>query len=516
LADVTRILGPQACTNLSSKVLRFLKLPRLAGEATHVRQFSKHSSLTVHLALPPPSKRGDDVQYPAIHWLNDDILLGIFKCYRLYDGNWNVRLGWCKLSHVCQRWRHLIYESAFYMGMHIECTNGSPIVDTLDHLPPLPLFVDYRHTTPGASILPKQDVLGIYHALRLHDRVHHIDLDLPPPILHKALVLMNGHFPTLEHLSLSLSAQNSIPFTLPKAFLAPNLRHLTLPGISPPRRLRMLTSTVSLVTLAISNIQTSGYFRPRVLIARLSSIPQLEELDIGFSIPIPRPSAERELLGEERAPVTLPSLKKLSFKGVSAYLESLVAQIRVPLLERLDIALFNQITIALPHLFHLINTTEVFKPRIAAAYFNFNEVIVIVDHHISPSLGGPLIFSVKCTQLDWQIDCAAQICDALTPMLSSVEQFMLHCDHFQIPTELQNGKIESTQWHDLLRPFIGTKELHINYTFLEELSRALQVDEVGSDPGFLTNLRTIAGRRNLFTSFMDARQAVGRPVKFSR
>ena len=95
--------------------------------------------------------------------------------------------------------------------------------------------------------------------------------------------------------------------------------------------------------------------------ARLRSLPQLEELYIGFSIPIPRPSTERELLGEQGTPVTLPSLKNLRFKGVSAYLESLVAQIRAPLLEQLDITLFNQIAFALPHLSHLINITEGFK-----------------------------------------------------------------------------------------------------------------------------------------------------------
>jgi hypothetical protein len=59
-------------------------------------------------------------------------------------------------------------------------------------------------------ILTEQDELGIYHALRLHDRVRHIHLDLPPSILHKVLVLMDEHFPILEHLSLSFTAQNSI------------------------------------------------------------------------------------------------------------------------------------------------------------------------------------------------------------------------------------------------------------------------------------------------------------------
>ena len=183
-----------------------------------------------HLAQPPPTpKQGYNVHYLVIHSLNDDILLDIFDCYRLdKDNAWNVRLGWCKLSHVCRRWRHLLYECTSHLGMHIKCTNGSPMVDTLDHLPPLPLFVDYRHTGPGFTTLTEQDELGIYNAFRLRDRVCHIDLKLPPSILHTVVILMHEHFPILEHLSLSFSAngENSLPLTLPTllptAFVAPN------------------------------------------------------------------------------------------------------------------------------------------------------------------------------------------------------------------------------------------------------------------------------------------------------
>jgi hypothetical protein len=122
-------------------------------------------------------------------------------------------------------------------------------VNTLDHLPPLPLFVDYRSTKRiryyDATILTEQDESVIYHALQFHNRVRHIDLDLVPSILHKVLVLMDKHFPMLEHLSLSSSDANGIHLTLPKAFLAPNLRHLSLPSTILPKRLRLLTSTVT-------------------------------------------------------------------------------------------------------------------------------------------------------------------------------------------------------------------------------------------------------------------------------
>ena len=83
-------------------------------------------------------------------------------------------------------------------------------------------------------------------------------------------------------------------------------------------------------------------------------------------------------------------------------------------------------------------------------------------------------------------------------------------------TDLRNEAIDSAMWHDLLRPFIGVKVLYIDAALLGELSRALQADEVRSDPGFLPNLQIIHARRNLFTTLINTRQVEGRPVEFVR
>ena len=72
--------------------------------------------------------------------------------------------------------------------------------------------------------------------------------------------------------------------------------------------MRLLSSTVSIVTLTLGNIEASGYFSPRLLVARHRSLPQLEELFIGFSNPIPRPNAGRKLLDKQGTPVTPPNL----------------------------------------------------------------------------------------------------------------------------------------------------------------------------------------------------------------
>jgi hypothetical protein len=321
---------------------------------------------------------------------------------------------------------------------------------------------------------------------------------------------MDGHFPILEHLSLWSVEDTITTITLPKAFLAPKLRHLDIPGIGrPPKRLRLLTSTLSLGSLVLWNMQTSSYFRPRLLVARLSCLPQLKKLTIGFSIPIPRPGTERELLGEHGTPVTLPNLANLTLRGVSAYLESFLAQIRAPLLERFDITFFNQITFALPHLSHCINTTEKLKLPSAKVFFGKEEVFIVSLDRRSV---GPFRLCVRCTQLDWQVHCAAQICNALIPALSSVEQIVLDFHETVLPTEWQNGEINSTTWHELLRPFVGMKELHIEDGLSKELSSAL--GEVGSDPWFLPNLQQIFAEDNLFALFIDTRQVMGRPIQF--
>jgi hypothetical protein len=353
--------------------------------------------------------------------------------------------------------------------------------------------------------------------------VRHIQLHLSPPALQKCLVLLDTHFPILESLSFRPwpLGEQVTTLILPRAFSAPNLRQLDLPSIGLPKRLRLITFTASLVTLLLRDIPASCYFRPRLLVARLSSLPYLEDLAICFSTPILLPSTERELLGKQGAPITLPKLKALEFQGVSAYLECLVAQIRIPLLERLSIVLFNQIAFALPHLSYLINTTEKFKHPTAKAVVLFEQIVSIMIFEDYPEDSPSWVYfylSVRCKQLDWQIDCAAQLCSALIPVLSVVKdlQFQQAPTDKKLPIEWQNGGIDSTTWQELLRSFVGVNELYIDSGLLEELSRALQVDEVGLDPGFLPDLQQILARKNMFASFIDTRRVVGRPIRFSQ
>ncbi|KAH9033756.1 hypothetical protein EDB85DRAFT_1949693 [Lactarius pseudohatsudake] len=88
-----------------------------------------------------------------------------------------------------------------------------------------------------------------------------------------------------------------------------------------------------------------------------------------------------------------------------------------------------------------------------------------------------------------------------------------------MPTEWRNGEIDGTTWHELLRSFTGVNKLRICAALSEEVSRALQVGEVGLDPGLLPGLQEIVtelyGKRadDLFGWFVDARRLADRPVR---
>jgi hypothetical protein len=457
------------------------------------------------------------VLYTSINTLNDDVQLCIFKHYQPDDeSRGELRLWWSKLAHVCRRWRRLIYESAFYLDAHILCTEGAPVVDMVSLLPPLPLVVNYK-----PRYIRRRDELGISHVLRLRSRVRRIDLRLPPSNLRNLLVLMDGPFKVLQHLYLASTADHDTSLRLPENLLAPNLRHLTLLNIKLSNELSLLSSAVYLVTLTLENIRDSAYLLLEHLITRLRAFRQLEELSICFAIPLPHSGAERELLDAIESPTTLLRLKRFTFRGVSAYLENLAARIRAPSLERLHITLFYQGVFDLPHLSYFTNTTEGLQlPILANIIVEPDSVTLTTDHRRPLQLGSrPSGFSIRvmCDVFD-HVDCAAQICNTLGTVLSDVEKLTL-TGRSWTPVDQQGGDINSATWRTLLRSFIGAKKLHMCRVLQREISRALQVGDAGLDPWLLPSLQELipdfSERRvdNSFTSFIDARQVAGRPVR---
>jgi len=402
---------------------------------------------------PPTSERPEYVPlYTSADAFNSNVLLTIFDHYRLDDEeSWNLQLRWCKLSRVCQRWRNILHRSSCRLDMHIPFTSCTCPSDIPTHLPPLPIVVDCRGS----------DVAGtdadIFHSIQQYDRIRHTALKAPS--VDKLIVPMNEPCPILESSTQSSTTarEESTKLTIPTTFLPPILHHLTSHGACLFKELPALTSGVSLVTLKLTDIQPAEYFTPDDLVTQLQRIHQLEELSIGFSIPLPRPSDESGLLREPSMLTVLPSLKHLEFRGVGAYLESLLSRINTPLLERFKVTLFTQLTFKLPRLCHFTRTTEGLRHPVANVVFNRDGVSFIVGAHRFGD--GPFSLQVRCKHLDWQITAATQVCSALEPVLSVAEDVALEFD--SRPPAWRDA-FDGTAWGELLRPFNRAKRFRIN------------------------------------------------------
>jgi hypothetical protein len=399
-------------------------------------------------------------------------------------------------------------------------TNDSPSIHTLSHLPPLPLVIDYSDTRTKAVTL--KDVDNIQLGLQQHGcvcRVGGVALRAPSSCLRMWLEPMNKPFPRLEDLTLLSTTTEEMSPVLPETFQAPDLRRLALHGVGLPKGLSLLSSTIALSTLSLTHIRDSCYFPPRHLVTQLQGLPHLEELSIGFADLILLPISKRpgELSPAPILPVTLPALRRLTFRGVDVYLDNLVAQINTPLLEQLSLTLLFDLTFTLMNLTKFIHRTEGFGCLVARVIFKKGGASIDMCHYEQRG-NGKVSLHINCEPLDWQIDSATQVCSALGKVLSAVEELTLDFDADGMPSDWEDT-LDNTLWHELLLPFVGVKKLHIGSSLTLELSEALQSDAGGLVLELLPELQELEVQleidhaKKAFSAFVGTRESVGRPVR---
>ena len=351
---------------------------------------------------------------------------------------------------------------------------------------------------------------NVHLGLQQRGRVRRIVLRAPSSSLRTWLELMNNLFPRLRHLSLLSTNIEEISLMLPETFRAPDLRHLSLQGIGLPKRLPLLSSAIALSILSLTHIRASCYFPPGHLVTQLQDLPHLEELSIGFAVPIPIPSNERDLLPPPIPPVTLPSLRRLTFQGVDTYLDNFVAQIITPLLEQLGLTFFFDLAFALVNLTEFIRRTDGFRCLVVRVIFNKDGSSIDVGHYEDV---GKVGLRVNCEPLDWQIDSATQVCNALGDVLSTVEELTLDLRVDGMPSDWENT-LENTAWHELLLPFVGVKKLKIVSSLTLELSKALESVDGELVLELLPALQELeAPATDAFSMFMKTRESMGRPIQ---
>ena len=466
---------------------------------------------------------------PSIHILDDDSLLRIFFFCRLVifeeiedhglnhlqliehtHGRW-----WHKLTHVCRRWRYLVFASASHLGLCLVCTYGTPVADMLAYSPPLPLAIEYLYR---AGEISAEDEEGIILALQHRDRVRRIRIEIPTPNLQNVLLTMDNEFPMLDYLLIWPMIKHNMSLVLPKTFQAPHLRHLLLSNFAIPIRSPLLTTAVGLTTLFLGWFDPSAYFRPNDLLQGLSLMPQLEALWICFHSPVPNREVEMQLTDTPTMThITLPNLRRFAFKGVSAYLEALLPRMTTPLLEKLEILFFNQLTFSFTHLPQFISARE--NMRFHSSSFWFTSERLIID--VYPDRWGTtssLRVDVSCAHLDGQVASAAQIYDTLRTAFSAVEHITLQYRSGFTPLEDRENAADRTHWRELLRSFGNVKTLDVvDNDLVMPVSDCLRPDFEESPMELLPELKELhyipsENPGDVFTSFIDARKKAGHPV----
>ena len=468
-----------------------------------------------------------------IHLLDDDSLIIIFSFCRLVisdestiyrnvridDGEWNRERWWYRLIQVCRRWRYLVLESAFHLQVSLVCGRGTPVPNMLAHSPPVPLIID--HIDGEYNVLTPEDEEGIIHALQHRDRIRRIRIRKSNSILQKLIIALDGEFPILEYLLIS-NRRAHRPFidlitnlNFSETFRASHLRQLFIDNFATPIESPILTTMENLVTLWLSSIPSSGYFHPNVLLQRLSLMPQLETLGIGFHCFNPRRDVEKQLL---RTPitmrVTLPNLHYLAFDGTRAYLEALLPWLTMPLLGRVGINFFNQIVYSVPNLRQLMNTAGNLRFNYAVVNFKEDCIGVTGYPHKGATLG-TLNMMLGGRHLDWQVVSAAQVFHALKTVFSVVECLFLGYKRPNISSEW-NRQADRTHWREFLGSFGKVKTLRVEYGLVEQVSRALQPEEGDPPTELFPELQELSysrrGTLRAFALFIDARQKAGRPL----
>ena len=399
----------------------------------------------------------------------DDVLLNIFHLCRV-DGinKFGITWEWEALVQVCRRWRHLIFASPRGLGLRLVCTGGTPVREMLDIWPAIPIIIlDNDYPTPDLPIFNVVDALEHRH------RIYGIWLNgLTKTQWQLIIEKMPEQFPELTFLQ--LVSNITMELTLPLGFLggsAPCLRVAQLDGIRFPALPHLLSSARNLVSLQLRRIPVEGYVSPMAMVAGLSASINLRELLIEFQSP-KSPLDRTILFPRPRRHVIFPALTKLSFRGVSEYLEDFAARIRTPSLHHVDIVYFNQLIFHIPQLVLFIKRTEHLGPFNQADVSSRDDGIMI--SLLSSDRGVHISLLILCHEMDWQLSSLEQLCSQLHPLVSRVER--LDMSMRRVPRPNWQDDMDAIQWLEFFQTFTIVNTLRLDKSVLPSVLSALELN----------------------------------------
>ena len=417
--------------------------------------------------------------------LPDDVLLRMFDFYvdvpvDMSPSDYDTRKPkievWQSLVHVCRRWRSLVLTSPRRLNLRLVCTPKTPVKDTLDIWPALPLIVagDMSPTLSESILSPGTD--NIIAALEQSNRVCQVSLwSLLEFQLEKVLATMQVPFPELTDLRLVFDAIFATDLDIPDSFLggsAPRLHSFSLDEIPFPGLPKLLLSATRLVKLHLTDIPYFGFISSGAMVDPLSVLSCLEVLSIELRYPYPHLGWERQRLSPLN-PTILPALRNLHFEGNSQYLEDLVSRIDTPQLRIFCITFFSQNNYDCPRLAQFINCT----PKLRApnqAHVRFDDRTASVKLLARSRI---LEITIPSRESRRQLMSVPQICNSSLPPPSTVED--LYVEHQYSQLDWEEDAPDYTFWLEIFRPFTAVKNLYLSMEFAPDIVDALQ-DLIGA------------------------------------
>ena len=323
--------------------------------------------------------------------------------------------------------------------------------------------------SPALDPPSPEDEVDIIAALKQSDRVSSISLTVTRSLLEKSSAIERP-FSELE--DLVLLSRNRRGLTLPSAFqCGTRLRSLRLTRIALSSLPQLLYSSRKLVDLQLHEVLNPLSISPAVLTKAFSGMAQLRSLSLHFlPTTIHIGASLPSTLGKR---VVLPALARLSFRGISDYLEDLVAEIDAPRLGDIDVTFFNESVSGFSNLREFIDRTGMPKSHRRVDILSSESAISI--SLIQPGATACLKLQLYCKPLTLQLYKMAQMCSQFSTSLLSVEDLRINVTRLSMGQPGNNSK----RWQGLILHFGGTKYIYVAgpQDYSTTIMRALQLSE---------------------------------------